>query len=216
MSAMQRGCASRSDASAGMDGVRPRPPASARLLTSRAPARRRFGLSRMPAEGSKGDRIFFIADLDRSPRAVYGGVHGSKKFASADFWEPFTEDARLGPVHQYSCSWALRKQDYGGRAPFLTREVAVSSAAPRPGAPFLTSCVGNRSAPSTLRTRRVTDKRVKRGGQQCNFYIYYEVDDEEYEDEAEYGWVLLAAAPEAAAVGRRVRAGAAGVRSTVS
>ena len=75
--------------------------------------------------------------------------------------------------------------------------------------------MGNRSAPSTLRTRRVTDKRVKRGGQQCNFYIYYEVDDEEYEDEAEYGWVLLAAAPEAAAVGRRVRAGAAGVRSTL-
>ena len=70
-----------------MEGVRPRPPASARLLTSRAPARRRFGLSRMPAEGSEGDRIFFIADLDRSPRAVYGGVHGSKKFASVDFWE---------------------------------------------------------------------------------------------------------------------------------
>ena len=51
----------------------------------------------------------------------------------------------------------------------------------------------------------VTDKRVKRGGQQCNFYIYYKVDDEEvptalrleeYQDEAEYGWVLLAAAPE--------------------
>ena len=63
--------------------------------------------------------------------------------------------------------------------------------------------------------RRVTDKRVKRGGEQCNFYIYYEVDDEEvptalrlqeYEDEAEYGWVLLAAAPEAAGAG----AGAAG------
>ena len=71
----------------------------------------------------------------------------------------------------------------------------------------------------SLRTRRVTDKRVKRGGQQCNFYIYYEVDDEEvptalrleeYEDEAEYGWVLLAAAPEAAAVRVRVRR----VRST--
>ena len=115
----------------------------------------------------------------------------------------------------YSCSWALRKQDSGGRAPFLTREVVVSSAAPRPDAPFLTSCLGNCSAPSTLRTRRVTDRRVKRGGQQCNFYIYYKVDDEEvptalrleeYEDEAEYGWVLLAAAPEAAGAG----AGAAG------
>ena len=54
-------------------------------------------------------------------------------------------------------------------------------------------------------------------GEQCNFYIYYEVDDEEvptalrldeYEDEAEYGWVLLAATPEAAAAG--AGAGAAG------
>ena len=27
--------------------------------------------------------------------------------------------------------------------------------------------------------RRVFDGRTKRGGQQCNFYIHYEVDDDE-------------------------------------
>ena len=113
----------------------------------------------------------------------------------------------------------LRKQDSGGAGTVSYtrgRRFFGRSAAGRTISYEL--CGESQSAPSTLRTRRVTDKRVKRGawrgGQQCNFYIYYEVDDEEYEDEAEYGWVLLAAAPEAAAVGRRVRAGAAGVRST--
>ena len=51
--------------------------------------------------------------------------------------------------------------------------------------------------------RRVTDGRIKRNGDACNFYVFYEVDDdevptalrlEEYggEEDEEYGsWVLL-------------------------
>ena len=48
--------------------------------------------------------------------------------------------------------------------------------------------------------RRVFDGRTKRGGQQCNFYIHYEVDDDEvptvlqlaeYDGEDEGCWVLL-------------------------
>ena len=48
--------------------------------------------------------------------------------------------------------------------------------------------------------RRVMDARVKRGGGQCNFYIHYEVDDEEvatvlqlteYGGEDEHAWLLL-------------------------
>ena len=48
--------------------------------------------------------------------------------------------------------------------------------------------------------RRVFDGRTKRGGQQCNFYIHYEVDDDEVPTVlqlAEHGgedegcWVLL-------------------------
>ena len=48
--------------------------------------------------------------------------------------------------------------------------------------------------------RRVTDGRIKRGGQQCNFYVYYEVDDDEvptvllldaYGIDEECGWWLL-------------------------
>ena len=44
------------------------------------------------------------------------------------------------------------------------------------------------------------DGRVKRNGEQCNFFVFYEVDDEivatalrleEYGSEAEFGWVLL-------------------------
>ena len=44
------------------------------------------------------------------------------------------------------------------------------------------------------------DARVKRGGGQCNFYIHYEVDDEEvatvlqlteYGGEDEHAWLLL-------------------------
>ena len=46
----------------------------------------------------------------------------------------------------------------------------------------------------------MTDGRVKRDGAQCNFYIYYEVDDdevatarrlEEYGSDEPCGWVLL-------------------------
>ncbi len=53
---------------------------------------------------------------------------------------------------------------------------------------------------------RVTDARVKCNGNQCNFKVFYEVDDEEvptalgleeYGGEDEFGWVLL----ETAAVG---------------
>ena len=49
-------------------------------------------------------------------------------------------------------------------------------------------------------SRRVFDGRTKRGGQQCNFFIHYEVDDEEvptvldlaaYDGEEEGCWVLL-------------------------
>jgi hypothetical protein len=62
--------------------------------------------------------------------------------------------------------------------------------------------------------RRCTDGRIKRSGEQCNFYIYYEVDDdevptalrlEEYDIDDEGGWVLL----EAAAVVAAPRAAAA-------
>jgi hypothetical protein len=50
---------------------------------------------------------------------------------------------------------------------------------------------------------RITDARIKRNGNQCNFKIFYEVDDEEvptslrldeYGAEDEFGWVLLEAA----------------------
>ena len=56
---------------------------------------------------------------------------------------------------------------------------------------------------------------------QCNFYIYYKVDDEEvptalrldeYEDEAEYGWVLVA--PRRPRRPLQVRARVRRVRST--
>ena len=49
-------------------------------------------------------------------------------------------------------------------------------------------------------TQRVFDGRTKRGGQQCNFYIHYEVDDDEvptvlqledYGGEEEGCWLLL-------------------------
>lgn len=52
--------------------------------------------------------------------------------------------------------------------------------------------------------RRIYDGRTKRSGEQCNFYIYYEVDDEEvptalrleeYGVDEECGWVLLEALP---------------------
>ena len=58
-------------------------------------------------------------------------------------------------------------------------------------------------------------------GVQCNFYIYYKVDDEEvptalrldeYEDEAEYGWVLVA--PRRPRRPLQVRARVRRVRST--
>ena len=51
--------------------------------------------------------------------------------------------------------------------------------------------------------RRVTDSHIKRNGEACNFYVFYEVDDDEMptalrledygsEDDDEYGsWVLL-------------------------
>ena len=48
--------------------------------------------------------------------------------------------------------------------------------------------------------RRQMDGRVKRGGQTCNFYVNFEVDDDEvpsalslddYDAEGEGGWVLL-------------------------
>ena len=51
-------------------------------------------------------------------------------------------------------------------------------------------------------TRRVHDGRCKRGGEQCNFYVYYQVDDDEvpsvlsldeYGSEEEGGWLLLEA-----------------------
>ena len=47
---------------------------------------------------------------------------------------------------------------------------------------------------------RDMDGRVKRNGKQCNFFVFYEVDDElvatvlcleDYGSEAESGWVLL-------------------------
>ena len=51
--------------------------------------------------------------------------------------------------------------------------------------------------------RRITDGRIKRSGEQCNFFVYYEVDDdevptalrlEEYGAAEEFGsWVLLEA-----------------------
>ena len=50
----------------------------------------------------------------------------------------------------------------------------------------------------------MTAVQTKRSGEQCNFYIFYEVDDEEvptalrleeYGVDAECGWVLLEAAP---------------------
>ena len=52
----------------------------------------------------------------------------------------------------------------------------------------------------TLTFDRVFDGRTKRGGQQCNFYIHYEVDDDEvptvlpleaYGIDEECGWWLL-------------------------
>ena len=54
----------------------------------------------------------------------------------------------------------------------------------------------------------VFDSRTKRSGEQCNFYIFYEVDDEEvptalrleeYGVDEECGWVLLEAEREGAA-----------------
>lgn len=48
--------------------------------------------------------------------------------------------------------------------------------------------------------RRVHDGRTKRGGEQCNFFVYYEIDDEEvptalrldeYDGDDEFSWVLL-------------------------
>ena len=54
--------------------------------------------------------------------------------------------------------------------------------------------------------RRVFDGRIKRGGEQCNFYIHYEVDDEEvatallladYNGMEEHSWLLLEPAAEA-------------------
>ena len=48
--------------------------------------------------------------------------------------------------------------------------------------------------------RRVHDGRTKRGGEQCNFYVYYEIDDDEvptalrlneYDGDDEFSWVLL-------------------------
>ena len=54
--------------------------------------------------------------------------------------------------------------------------------------------------------RRNIDGRIKRGGEQCNFYIYYEVDDDEvptalrfsdYGGEDEGAWLLLESAPAA-------------------
>ena len=54
--------------------------------------------------------------------------------------------------------------------------------------------------------RRVFDGRIKRDGEQCNFYIHYEVDDEEaatalllddYDGVDEHSWLLLEPAAEA-------------------
>ena len=54
------------------------------------------------------------------------------------------------------------------------------------------------------RRRRNFDGRIKRSGEQCNFYIYYEVDDDEvptalrladYGGEGEGAWLLLESAP---------------------
>ena len=67
-------------------------------------------------------------------------------------------------------------------------------------------CVLQRRA-ACLRGSRV-DGRTKRSGEQCNFYIFYEVDDEEvptalrleeYGVDEECGWVLLEAEREGAA-----------------
>ena len=59
--------------------------------------------------------------------------------------------------------------------------------------------VPGRAAAAAAAGRQV-DGRIKRGGQTCNFYVYYEVDDDEvpsalslddYDAEGEGGWVLL-------------------------
>ena len=57
-----------------------------------------------------------------------------------------------------------------------------------------------------LLQRRNLDGRIKRGGGQCNFYVYYQVDDDEvptalrladYGGEDEGAWLLLESAPAA-------------------
>ena len=60
MSASQRGCASRSDASAGMADGRPRPPASARLLTGGRPHDAASGSQGCPRRGQKGTEFFLL------------------------------------------------------------------------------------------------------------------------------------------------------------
>ena len=90
---------------------------------------------------------------------------------------------------------ALRKQDLRGYAPFLS----VSKASYGRVAPFLSPVGGSdrgrettihskisfthienrtRECAKIIPERRVHDGRTKRGGEQCNFFVYYEIDED--------------------------------------